>query len=55
MEDRSNRYMNPYLAGFLIGLMMIAAYYFSGEGLGGSGAFKKVAISAVNVVNHEYA
>jgi len=55
MKDKSNKYMNPYLAGFLIGLMMIAAYYFSGEGLGGSGAFKKVAIAAVNTVNHDYA
>lgn len=47
--------MNPYLAGFLIGLMMIAAYYFSGEGLGGSGAFKKIVISAVDTVNHDFA
>jgi len=46
--------MNPYLAGFLIGLMLIAAYYFSGEGLGGSGALKKVAIAAVNTVAPEY-
>ena len=47
--------MNPYLAGFLIGIMMILAYYYSGEGLGGSGAFKKVAIAAVNTVSHDYA
>jgi len=55
MKDKSNKYMNPYLAGFLIGLMLIAAYYFSGEGLGGSGAFKKVTIAAVNAINHNYA
>jgi len=47
--------MNPYLAGLLIGLMLIAAYYYSGEGLGGSGAFKKVAIAAVNTVSPDYA
>jgi hypothetical protein len=55
MKDRSNKYMNPYLAGVLIGLMMIAAYYFSGEGLGGSGAFKKITIAAVNSVAPGYA
>ena len=55
MKDRSNKYMNPYLSGFLIGLMLIAAYYFSGEGLGGSGSMKKVAIATINAVNHEYA
>ncbi len=55
MKDRSNKYMNPYLAGFIIGLMLIAAYYFSGEGLGGSGAFKKVVVATINGVNHNYA
>ena len=55
MENRVNKYMNPYLAGFLIGITMIAAYYFSGEGLGGSGALKKVAISAINTVSPDYA
>ena len=55
MENKRNKYMNPYLAGFLIGLMMILAYYYAGEGLGGSGAFKKVVISGVDAVNHDYA
>ncbi len=55
MKDRSNKYMNPYLAGFIIGIMLILAYYFSGEGLGGSGAFKKVVIASVDAVNHDYA
>ena len=55
MSDRKNKYMNPYLAGFIIGLMLIAAYYFSGEGLGGSGAFKKVVIASVDAVAHDYA
>jgi len=55
MSDKKNKYMNPYLAGFLIGIMMILAYYYSGEGLGGSGAFKKVAIAGVNAISHDYA
>jgi len=55
MKDRSNKYLNPYLAGFLIGIAMILAYYTSAEGLGSSGAFKSVVVSATNAVNHEYA
>lgn len=53
--DRSKTYMNPYLAGILLGVFMIAAYYFSGEGLGASGALKAVVVTAVNDVNHDYA
>lgn len=55
MIDRSKKYMNPYLVGILMGLTMTAAYYFSGEGLGGSGALKRVVIAGVNTVNHSYA
>ena len=55
MSEKKNKYMNPYLAGFLIGIMMILAYYYSGEGLGGSGAFKKVTIAGVNAISHDYA
>ncbi len=53
--ERSKTYMNSYLAGILIGVFMIGAYYFSGEGLGASGALKAVVVTAVNDVNHEYA
>lgn len=53
--DRSKKYMNPYLAGFLIGLFMIAAYFFSGEGLGASGALKTTVVAATDVVAHDYA
>ncbi len=53
--ERSKTYMNSYLAGILIGLFMIAAYYFSGEGLGASGALKSVVVATVDVVNHDYA
>ncbi len=53
--DKSKTYMNSYLAGILIGVFMIGAYYFSGEGLGASGALKAVVVTAVNDVNHDYA
>ncbi len=37
-RDRS-AYMNPYLAGVGLGLVLLAAFVFMGRGLGASGAF----------------
>lgn len=54
-DSDPNKYMNPYLAGVLLGLVMIAAFFFSGEGLGGSGAFKDVVKTAVVNVAPDYA
>ncbi len=54
MEQK--KYMNPYLAGFIMGLVLLAAFYFSAEGLGGSGAPKRIVVSAVEQIapNHVY-
>lgn len=41
-------YMNPYLAGFLLGLVLLATIYITGRGLGASGAFKSVIIATVD-------
>ncbi len=41
-------YMNPYLAGFLLGLVLLTTIYISGRGLGASGAFKSVVIASVD-------
>lgn len=54
-EDRSKKYMNPYLAGFFLGLVLLAAFYFTGRGLGASGAAKSVIVQAVDVVAPEHA
>lgn len=31
MENKSTSYMNPYLAGFLLGLVLIAAFFVTGD------------------------
>jgi uncharacterized protein len=54
MTDRSKKYMNPYLAGFLLGLVVLAAFYMTGRGLGASGAVKSVSVYALDVVSPEY-
>jgi uncharacterized protein len=43
-------YMNPYLAGLLLGLLLIATIYITGRGLGASGAVKSMAVAAVETI-----
>jgi hypothetical protein len=51
----NTKYMNPYLAGVLLGLVLLFAFYLTGRGLGASGAMKSVVISGVETVAHEHA
>lgn len=53
--DRSKRYANPYLSGFLLGMVLLATFYITGRGLGASGAIKSTVVSAVNTVSHAHA
>ena len=46
MTDKKSTYINPYLGGFLLGLVLLAAYVFGGHGLGSSGAFKNFLAAA---------
>lgn len=43
-------YMNPYLAGFLLGLLLIVTVYITGRGLGASGAFKSYVVASVETI-----
>ncbi len=44
------KYMNPYLAGFLLGIVLLATIFVTGRGLGASGALKSVVVAAVDGV-----
>lgn len=44
------KYMNPYLAGFFLGLILLATIYVTGRGLGASGAVKSAVVSTVETV-----
>lgn len=48
-STKPKSYMNPYLAGFLLGLILLVTIYISGRGLGASGAFKSVVIASVEM------
>jgi hypothetical protein len=47
-------YMDPYLAGVGLGLVLLAAFVAMGRGLGASGAFSAVAAWALNAVAPAY-
>jgi uncharacterized protein len=49
------KYMNPYLAGFFLGLVLLATIFITGRGLGASGAVKSVVVASVAAVAPEHA
>jgi len=52
---KKKSYMNPYLAGVILGLVLLAAMYFSGRGLGASGGLKYAVVAAVGAVDNDHA
>jgi len=51
--ERSRRYLNPYLGGVLLGLVLLAANFVSGRGLGASGAIKSVVATTIETVDKD--
>jgi len=49
-SKKAKNYINPYLGGVLLGLVLIAANFISGRGLGASGAVKSTVVTAVDAV-----
>jgi hypothetical protein len=48
-------YMNPYLAGTLLGLVLLSAMFIAGRGLGASGGIKYCVVSVVGALNKPHA
>ena len=46
--------MNPYLAGILLGTVLLAAMFFSGRGLGASGGIKYTVVAAVKAIDKQH-
>ena len=49
------KYMNPYLAGTLLGLVLLLAMFLSGRGLGASGGLKYCVVSIVGAIDPPHA
>ncbi|QIA09738.1 YeeE/YedE thiosulfate transporter family protein [Draconibacterium halophilum] len=54
ISDKTNiekpKYINPYLGGVLLGLLILATIYITGRGLGASGAIKSAVVTTSNTV-----
>jgi hypothetical protein len=53
-QPKKNRYLNPYIGGVLLGLVLLAANFTAGRGLGASGAIKSVVIASTQAVAPKY-
>lgn len=51
----NTKYMNPYLAGFLLGLTLLATIVITGRGLGASGALKSAVVATVSTIAPQHA
>lgn len=49
------KYINPYLAGVLLGMLLLTTFYITGRGLGASGAVKSGVIATVQSIAPEHA
>ena len=49
------RYMNPYVAGTLLGVVLLLSMFLSGHGLGASGGMRNCTISIVKAVDRTHA
>lgn len=50
---KKTKYINPYLGGVLLGLVLLAANFVSGRGLGASGAVKSVVATTIQTVDKD--
>ena len=50
METKKTKYLNPYVGGVLFGLVLLAANFVSGRGLGASGAIKSGVVSVITTI-----
>ena len=52
--SRARPYMNPYLAGTLLGVVLFLAFFITGSGLGASGGLNRLLVYVQNALNPEH-
>ena len=52
--SRARPYMNPYLAGTVLGVVLFLAFLITGSGLGASGGLNRLLVYVQNKVNPEH-
>ncbi len=53
-QKTARPYMNPYLAGTILGVVLFLSFYITGGGLGASGAINRIQISVLDLVASEH-
>jgi len=53
-SSRAKPYLNPYLAGTLLGIVLFLAFFITGSGLGASGGLNRLLVYVQNAVNPEH-
>ncbi len=54
MSERAKPYMNPYLAGTLLGIVLFLAFFITGSGLGASGGLNRMLVYVQNIFAPEH-
>jgi len=54
MESTTQKYWNPYIAGFILGLVLLATFVVMGRGLGASGALMRSVVYGLDAVSPAY-
>jgi hypothetical protein len=49
-EQEANAYINPYLAGILLGVVLFSAFFFTGSGLGASGGLNRLLVYVEDLI-----
>jgi uncharacterized membrane protein YedE/YeeE len=52
--SRAKPYLNPYLAGTLLGIVLFLAFFITGSGLGASGGLNRLLVYVQNAINPEH-
>jgi len=52
--SRAKPYLNPYLAGTLLGIVLFLAFFITGSGLGASGGLNRLLVYVQNAVNPDH-
>lgn len=53
-DVKKTKYLNPYIGGVLLGLVLLAANFIAGRGLGASGAIKNTIVAGVKTVAYNH-
>jgi uncharacterized membrane protein YedE/YeeE len=54
MSERAKPYINPYVAGTLLGIVLFLAFFVTGTGLGASGGLNRLLVYGQNLVAPEH-